>query len=168
MALGITTVERDNDVGGSAFLIFTDGSTRRIQSFASVDDNGAQSGIASNPLVATLVAGGARWKYDSVGAAEVSALLRNGAGDLRELRVLLDPSVVTARYLMLFDTITLPTLGALPDWRALIPPAGAASESWPGGDFEFTTGCYAMISTTIDTLTASAADGFFHARGREA
>lgn len=168
MALGITTVERANDVGEQPFLIFTDPSTRRIQTFAFVDEDGAHAGIAGNPFIVSAEAAAVRWKYDTAGAAEAGALLRTGAGDIRELRVLLDPSVVAVRYLMLFDTTTPPTLAAVPDWRGLIPAAGEASESFPGGEFEFTTGCYAMISTTLPTLTVSAADAFFHVRGLEA
>jgi hypothetical protein len=168
MALGITTVERANDVGEQPFLIFTDGSTRRIQTFAFVDEDGAHAGIAGNPFIVSVESGPVRWKYDTAGAAEAGAQLRTGAGDIRELRALLDPSVVAVRYLMLFDLAAPPTLGAVPDWRGLIPAAGEMSESFPGGEFAFTLGCYAMISTTLPTLTVSAADGFFHVRGLEA
>ncbi len=170
MALGITTVERDNDVGGQTFLIFTDGSTRRIQSFAVVDEDGAQSGIAGVPFVVgvegTVTLGaGTPWSHDTTGTAVNGALMRSGSGALRELRVLLDPTVVNVRYLLLFDTITLPINGAVPDWRGIIPPAGEMSESFPSGEFAFTTGCYGMISSSIDTLTTTTAEAYFHARG---
>jgi hypothetical protein len=164
MALTIDTVGRDNEVAGQTFLVLLDGSSRRIQTFAVVDENGAQSGIAGAPFVVSIEAGTA-WASDTAGTAVNGELWRSGAGSLKEVRVLLDPSVVNPRWLMLFDTTTLPVNGATPTWRALIPPAGEISESLPGGEFSFTTGCYAMISSTIDTLTTVGAEAFFHVRG---
>ena len=107
----------------------------------------------------------AAWSHDTVGTAVGSALMRNGAGVLKELRTLLDPSVLTLRYLMLFDANTLPVNGMVPDWRGIIPPAGEMSESLPGGEFAFTTGCYGMISSSVDTLTVAGAEAYFHVRG---
>lgn len=130
------------------------------------DTSNAPFGTAGNP-VNVQSAAGTLWEHDTVGTAVNGALLRAGSGSLSELRVLLDPSVVNVRYLLLYDTATLPVGGAVPKWRGLIPPAGQMSESIPVGKFPFTTGCYAMVSTSVDTLTISGAEAFFHARGEQ-
>lgn len=92
------------------------------------------------------------------GAANVASyVIQNGAGNLKELRVVLDSSIASIRYLMLFRGVTaLPSNGTVPAWVIMIPPLGEASESFPSG-FAYTTGLVAGLSTTHNTLTVATA-----------
>ena len=113
-----------------------------------------------NPLPVTFSAGTVN-KTSTGGTAVASEVIVGAGATLKELRVLLDPSVAAVRYLMLFDAVALPGPGSLPVWRGLVPPAGEMSESWPDG-LVFSTGIVAAISSSIDTLTiVGSGEAFF-------
>jgi len=101
-------------------------------------------------------------QYATGGSAEASAVVVASAAALRELRVVLDPSATTLRYMMLFNATSLPVNGTAPAWRGLVPPSGEMSENWPDG-LDFATGIVVALSETADTLTVAPAEAFFHA-----
>lgn len=119
--------------------------------------------IASpNPLPVSFSSGTIN-TYETGASAEASAQIHNAAADLKELRVILDPSVASIRYLMLFDAASLPINGTAPLWRGLIPPAGEMSETWADG-LPFATGIIAAVSSSADTLTVvPTGEAYFHA-----
>lgn len=76
-------------------------------------------------------------------------------------------------YLMLFDADITPTAGAVPRWRAVVPPEQHISISFSGQDPHnysgalFDKGLVCVLSTTKDTLTATATSaGFFQVHYR--
>lgn len=68
------------------------------------------------------------------------------------------------RYLMLFDATEVPSNGAVPVWRAIVPAEQQASLTFFGNDFNnlaganFKTGIVAALSSTKGTLTVTTAD----------
>lgn len=176
MPLTPGTVGRDNEATGQDFLIFLDGSSRRIQSFAIVDDTGAHAGITGTPLVtsvsntvtvsgtvaisgsvATTSAAETFVRYSSAAAEDSTPDVGTGACELRQLRAILDSTITSTRYLMFFNSTTLPANGTAPVWRVLVPAGGESSESFEKGEMAFTTGLTVALSSTIGTLTVTTA-----------
>lgn len=162
MALTPGIIRRDDEVAGQDFLILSDGSSRRIQPFAPVDDTGAHSGIAANPLVVEVTGSETFVLYSTPAAGEDShANFGTGPCELRQLRCLLAPLVGITRYLMYFDSLTVPANGQDPIWRTIVPASGAASEDFAKGEMAFSTGLSVALSTSIDDLTITSSNEAF-------
>lgn len=77
------------------------------------------------------------------------------------------------RYLMLFDATAVPSNGAVPVWRAVVPAEQQVSVTFVGNDFDnmgganFKTGVVAALSSTKDTLTVTtSSEAYFQAHFR--
>ena len=119
------------------------------------------SGIA-NPLPVSLAAE-TFVRYSTPAAGEDTKLdIGTGACELRQLRVILDPTVTSVRYLMFFNQTGAISPGTDPDWRMVVPIAGEASETFAKGEMAFSTGLSIALSSTYDDLTVTtASEGFF-------
>jgi hypothetical protein len=157
MAFSKKTVLRIDDLSGDSFILMEApaASTEYAQGVVLIDESGNAQGLASSPLIVTTNVGTVVNFYS--GASNVASLaVQASSGVLRQLRVVLDPSVSVARYLLLFNSND--TLGNLEGtatgliWQMVIPPAGEASESFPDG-LAYSTGLQAIISTTHEVLT---------------
>jgi hypothetical protein len=181
MALTPGTIGRDNEGTGQDFLILVDGSSRRIQPFAAVDESGAHSGISTNPFLVSVISTVAAtqsgtWTVTQAGTVTVEeasetfvrystpeagedshANFGSGPCELRQLRCLLEPSVEVVRYLLYFDSLTVPADGTDPIWRTVVPANGAASEDFAKGEMALSTGLSVALSSTIDDLTKTVA-----------
>lgn len=118
--------------------------------------------ITTNPVPVTF-SSGTLVMYATGASAEASAVLASAAASIHELRVVLDPTAVTLRYMMLFNATSLPVNGTSPAWRGLVPSSGEMSESWPDG-LAFATGIVVALSETSDTLTIAPAEAYFHSQ----
>lgn len=114
-------------------------------------------------FVRTTGAAGGAQLYTSA-ALEASAVVKASPGTVSDVRMLVTTGIAAARWLMLFDRITVPVLGTAPVWRALLPNPGAAvaevSDSF-AESLEFATGIAIGISTTEVTYTAAGAEALF-------
>lgn len=153
MAFTKKTVNREDDLSGDSFILMEapSASTEYAQGVVLIDENGNPQGLSSSPLsvkldVGTLV------NFHSGGTNVTNLVCDATGGILYNLRVVLDPSVSVARYLMLFNANSLPADTTVPFWQMVIPPAGEASESFPLG-LVYSTGLTAAISSTHDALT---------------
>lgn len=164
--MAATSLPRTDDADAplSGVKTYNDGASGPHSQAMILEDETQAPINGGNPLPVT-VSAGTVWKYDTAGAAENVIQLHGAAGRLRELRVLLAPTVSSVRWFMLFDSPIAPINGDAPLWRGLAPPAGEASESFPAGIFEYGDTLYIAVSSTHDTLTISGADAFYHARG---
>jgi len=191
VALTPDTILRTDDTIGDVFLTFLDGSARRSQGVALVENLlSTPMGVTGEPLVAALIPGTTIDSSTPVevamttdgyshpvnnyvpltpGSAEVSAIISASPTTLLELRVFLDPTVLVDRWVMLFDASSLPADTAVPLWRAFIRGGSSISESWggaltelPGLDFP-SAGIVAAISSTPNTLTVTGAEAYFQA-----
>jgi hypothetical protein len=183
-------ITRTDDTLGDVFLTFLDGSSRRSQAVALVENLLAQPmGVTGEPLIAALTSGTTvidssspvevAMSLDSfphpvavfgtAGSAVASAVISSTPTDLLELRVILDPTALVGRWVMLFDASSLPADTTVPFWRAFIPGGSSISESWGGELTELpgltfpTTGIVAAISSTPNTLTVTGAEAYFQA-----
>lgn len=96
------------------------------------------------------------------GAAENTREPKSSAGRIFRASVILDPSVPSDRYLMVFDKAAAPVNTDIPVRRRLVPAGGEAGIDLGSYGHELTTGIAVAISTTHDTLTLPAgAEGFF-------
>ena len=182
-----STVQRTAEVGDD-YRTFTNAGVRS-QAVALVDDNGAQSGVTGNallvdpgivaiddstPIDVNIASGIANplpvsltaetfVRYSTPAAGEDSeADIGTGACEVRQLRVILDPTVTNVRYLMFFNSLTVPANATAPVWRMVVPIAGEASETFAKGEMAFATGCSIALSSTHDDLTVTtASEGFF-------
>jgi len=179
-------VTRTDDAAGDAFLTFLDGSGRRSQAVVLVNLAGDPMGVTGTPVV--VATGSNEVLIDSTspvnvniastshthahvisataGSAVANALIYTGVTTLVEFRVLLDPTVSVDRWVMLFDSAT-GVIGDLentaPLWRIFVPAGAEASETWNPSGLEFAVGIIAAVSSTIDTLTLTGAEAYFHA-----
>jgi len=153
MAFAKKTVLRIDDLSGDSFILMEapSGSTEYAQGVVLIDEAGNPQGLASSPIIVTTDIGGTIVNFTTGGTNVADALLHGSAGTLYQLRVVLDPTVSVARYLMLFEAGSIPAPGTAPVWQMVIPPAGEASESFPYG-FAYSS-LYACISSTHGTLT---------------
>jgi hypothetical protein len=160
MAFTKKTVNREDDLSGDSFILMEApaASTEYAQGVVLIDEDGNPQGLTSSPLivepsVGTLV------KFHSGDTNVAGYVCHATSGVLHNIRVVLDPSVSVARYLMLFNDNSIPTS---PDaapvstlnlvWSMVIPPAGEASESFAQG-LAYSTGLTAVISSTHDAYT---------------
>ena len=158
MAFTKKTVNRIDDLSGDSFILMEapTGSTEYAQGVVLIDENGNPAGLTSSPLSVKIDAG-TQVQFHSGNTNVASLVCDATSGILYDLRVVLDPTVSVARYLMLFDANSLPGDTATPIasglvWSMVIPPAGEASESFPAG-LVYSTGLTAVISSTHDALT---------------
>lgn len=100
--------------------------------------------------------------YGSSAAEENANDLAGGAGRLFEVTLILLDTVVSDRYLQVFDALT-PT--GNPVLRALCPAGGQVSIDFGVWGREFSTGITIAISTTLVAYTSPAGnEGVFQAR----
>jgi len=159
MAFAKKTVLRIDDLSGDSFILMEapSGSTEYAQGVVLIDEAGNPQGLASSPLIVTPNVGGTLTKFHSGNTNVTNLVVQAASGTLRDIRVVLDPSVSVARYLMLFNNTSLPGNTASPIaegliWSMVIPPAGEASERFPDG-LAYSAGLVAVISSTHDALT---------------
>lgn len=106
-------------------------------------------------------------RYITGAAAEVSALIKTGAGVVYRAAMLTTAGLASDVILMIFDKAAAPVLGDAPIWRALLntPGGGAIGEVSDGFDPEkplaTTNGIAIGVSTTLGTYTPAGAIGFF-------
>lgn len=182
MPLSPDTVLRTDDASGDTFLTFLDGSSRRVQGIAIVNLNADPMGVTGTPMVVSVsnnvsiddtipidvniaseTHSHTHIQFGTAGAAVASAVLSASPSTLVELRVILDPTATTDRYVMLFDATSLPSNGTVPIWRGFLPGGVELSESWTETGLDFpTNGIVVAISSTIDTLTVTGVEAFFH------
>lgn len=161
MAFTKKTVNREDDLSGDSFILMEapSASTEYAQGVVLIDEDGNPQGLTSSPLSVTLDPGtlvpfhSGNTNVTNLTGGNIDAT----SGVLYDIRVILDPSVSVARYLMLFNRNTLPgnTVTPIADgliWQMVIPPAGEASESFPLG-LAYDTALTAVISSTHDELT---------------
>lgn len=99
-------------------------------------------------------------EYSSA-AAESSVSLHGAPGLLDQ--ILVTNNTATAGYVMLFDATSAPSAGTTPKVRFPLPAdPGAVALDFPKG-IRFSKGCWARISTTVDTLTVSSDGAWFYA-----
>lgn len=153
MAFTKKTVNREDDLSGDSFILMEapTASTEYAQGVVLIDEDGNPQGLASSPLIVTTAPQGTLTTFHSGGANVASFLCDGTGGTLHEIRVILDPSVSVARYLMLFNTNAALSPGDDPIWTLVIPPAGEASESFAFG-LTYSTGLTAAISQDHDDL----------------
>lgn len=158
MAFTKKTVNRIDDLSGDAFILMEapTASSEYAQGVVLIDENGNPAGLSSSPLSVKLDVG-TPTKFHSGNTNVTNFVCDATAGTLYDLRVVLDPAVSVARYLLLFDANSLPGDTATPIasgliWSMVIPPAGEASESFALG-LAYSTGLTAVISSTHDALT---------------
>lgn len=158
MAFAKKTVLRIDDLSGDSFILMEapSGSTEYAQGVVLIDEAGNPQGLASSPLITTPSVG-TIVKFHSGNTNVTNLVVQAASGSLRDIRVVLDPSVSVARYLMLFNNTSLPGDTATPItdgliWSMVIPPSGEASESFPDG-LAYSAGLVAVISSTHDALT---------------
>jgi hypothetical protein len=191
VALTPDIILRTDDTIGDVFLTFLDPSSRRSQAVALVENLLATPmGVTGEPLIAALVPGTTIDSSTPVeiaittdgfphpvtnyvpltpGSAEVSAVISTTPTTLLELRVILDPTALVDRWVMLFDASSLPVDTTEPLWRGYLPGGSSISESW-GGEFTElpglpfpSTGIVAAVSSTPNTLTVTGAEAYFQA-----
>lgn len=157
MAFTKKTVNREDDLSGDSFILMEapTGSTEYAQGVVLIDENGNPQGLTSSPLSVTIDAG-TQVKFHSGNTNVTSFVCHATSGTLYDLRIILDPTVLVVRWLMLFDANSVPLDTANPIgsglvWQIMVPPAGESSESFPLG-LEYTTGLTAVISSTHDAL----------------
>lgn len=157
MAFTKKTVLRTDDLSGDSFILMEapTGSTEYAQGVVLIDELGNPQGLASSPLIVTTNVGTVINFYS--GAANVASwVVQGSSGVLHQIRVVLDPTVLVARYLLLFNSndtlVNLEGTATNLIWQMVIPPAGEASESFPQG-LVYGTGLQAILSTTHETLT---------------
>lgn len=91
-----------------------------------------------------------------------SAVISDKPAFLYSLQVI--NNVATLRYVMIFDSATVPADGAHPVWRGVLPISGELNLSWDGSDHAnfagapFENGISVAVSSTKDTLTVTSAD----------
>lgn len=183
MPLTPDTVLRTDDAAGDSFLTFLTGGGDRAQGVAVVNLNGDPMGVTGTPMVvsvsnnvavddstpidvniASTTHAHTHVVYGTAGAKVASAVISAVPATLVELRVVMDPLSTADRWLMLFDASSLPADTAVPIWRSYLPGGSGIGESWGDIGLPFpTTGIVAAISSTADTLTVTAAEGYFHA-----
>jgi len=158
MAFTKKTVNREDDLSGDSFILMEapTASTEYAQGVVLIDEDGNPQGLTSSPLSVTIDAG-TQVPFHSGNTNVTNFVCDATSGILYDLRVVLDPTVSVARYLMLFNANSLPGDTATPIasgliWSMVIPPAGEASESFPLG-LAYSTGLTAVISSTHDALT---------------
>lgn len=155
MAFTKKTVLRIDDLSGDSFILMEapTGSTEYAQGVVLIDEDGNPQGLASSPLLVAPTTTGTITQFHSGGSNVTDFSCDATGGTLYNIRVILDPSVSVARYLMLFNTNSgTPADTTVPFWQMVIPPAGEASESFPAG-LTYSTGLHAVISSTHDDLT---------------
>lgn len=180
MAFAKKIVNRSDDpVAGDDFILqeAPSGSSEYAQGVVTIDDSGNPSGITANPLktsiVGTVTVAEAAETFESYSSpvtgedskADVAQAAGKGTSpcEIRQIRCILDPSVAATRYLLFFDSLTVPADGTtLPIWRMVIPVGGEASETFVKGELAFATGLSIALSSTVNQkLVTSASEGFF-------
>jgi len=158
MAFVKKTVLRTDDLSGDSFILMEApaASTEYAQGVVLIDESGNPQGLASSPLI-TQASVGTLVRFHSGNTDVTNYVCHSTGGTLHDIRVVLDPTVSVARYLMLFNRNTLPgdtadPIGSNLIWSMVIPPAGEASESFPAG-LAYSAGLTAVISSTHDALT---------------
>jgi hypothetical protein len=163
MAFSKKTVLRIDDLSGDSFILMEapTASTEYAQGVVLIDEDGNPQGLTSSPLSVKIDAG-ALTQFHSGDDNVTNFVCDSSSGSLYDIRVVLDPSVSVARYLMLFDANAAPSSPLLTPqstggliWSMVIPPAGEASESFPLG-LAYTAGLTACISSTHDDYTVVA------------
>lgn len=96
-------------------------------------------------------------KFKSSGLVDSLVDIATGSCQLRQVRAILDPTIGVNRYLMFFNSTTLPSNGTAPDWWMLLPKNGEASEDIKKDELDFSTGCTFAVSSTLATLTITTA-----------
>jgi hypothetical protein len=160
MAFTKKTVNREDDLSGDSFILMEapTASTEYAQGVVLIDEDGNPQGLASSPLLVAPTTIGTTTPFHSGGANVTGFVCDSTGGSVYDIRVVLDPSVSVARYLMFFNVNSLPvTPSSTPFWTMVIPPAGEASESFPRG-LAYSTGLTAVISSTHDVLTVVTSD----------
>lgn len=163
MAFTKKTVNREDDLSGDSFILMEapTASTEYAQGVVLIDENGNPQGLSSSPLSVKIDAG-TLTQFHSGDNNVATFVCDATSGTLYDIRVVLDPSVSVARYLMLFDATSAPTSPSTTPqsvdgliWSMMIPPAGEASESFSLG-LAYTSGLTACISSTHDDYTVVA------------
>lgn len=153
MALTKVTVRRAAVTdAGTDFLTLEDGSSRVAQAVGVVDENGDHTGIFGNPVITQEVFGPTT-RAQSGSAAVASWILATAATRLQDLRCIMAPGTTNARWLLFFNSTTVPVDTTVADWGMLVPAAGQASESFGEIGLGFDTGLTVVLSSTPAALT---------------
>lgn len=139
-------VTRTDDASGDTFATFDNDAGRKVQ------------GVAIDVEVQ-----GELLAWANTGAAAENTNIAKGTpGRVFVAEVVLDPSVVVDRYLMVFNKASAPVNTDIPVFRALVPAGGQAGIDRGLLGRELTLGVSVAISTTAGVLTLPAvAEGFF-------
>lgn len=133
-----------------------------------LDQAGRLAGLSPSPaenlrvLVRELFDSGLPLNIHSRGVLTNSIIVKPTAGYLLGLTA--NSTNVAAQYILLFDSATVPSNGAIPTTSFTVPLAShlAVYFNTPGRAFQ--TGIVACNSTTAATLTIGAADTYFDAQ----
>jgi len=149
------------DEGGQRLIWTGDEEAPYVKVVNSIDD----------PVVISPVEGGTAVIFYR-GTATQQVAIATGAVKVRQVRAILEASVVTDRFFMIFDAAAPVANGATPVWQALVPGglttvtthAEAGDDFEPIGGLALTDGFVLAISTTPGTLTLpGVADTYFEA-----
>lgn len=149
-----STVQRTAESGDDFRTLETAGV--KSQGVAVTGNAGEHIGISGAPLV-TRRDFETYTRFKSAGFVDSLANVIGSGGQLRQLRAILDPTVTATRYLMAFDSATLPANGTAPEWWILLPAAGEASETLEAAELLLATGITFGVSSTPATLTVTTA-----------
>lgn len=141
-----STVTRTDDPVGDTFATFDK------------DDGSKAQSVVIDPEVQgeTVL-----WAQTGNAAAE-QASIKAAPGRFFSAAVVLDPTVVSDRYLMVFNKASAPVNNDVPVLRALVPAGGAASIDLGIYGRDMLTGIAVAISTTPEDLTLpGSGEGFF-------
>lgn len=143
-----TDVIRTNDpTGGDQFKVYDDTSTAPLKVQAVANDPDVMGRVLS-------------W-YSSAASAEETASVSGNPGAVFKADVVLDSSVTADRWLMVFDVVGAPPVGATPILRARVSGGFASIELGIYGR-EVAAGVSVALSTTPGTLTLpGAGEGYF-------
>lgn len=92
-----------------------------------------------------------------------SAVISDKPAFLYDMQVISN-NTTDERYLMLFDSTTVPANGAVPVWRAVVPAEQQVSANFVGNDFanfggaNFQTGIAVALSSTKNVLNVTTSD----------
>jgi hypothetical protein len=148
MPLTATSLKRSVDPSGSDIKVLDDGASKMIQAMALMDDTAVHAGIQTNPLrilPPTL-------SRSNSTALENSRVVKVTAGVLYEVAVVLDPTVVSDRYVHVLNQTIAPAGGETPVYRELVEAGKSLRILIPTG-LVCSSGIVVGVSTTILTHT---------------
>lgn len=132
-----TTVTRTDDPSGDDFATYDKDAGAKVQAVAL--DAEVQGEILS-------------WDVSSA-SAETNRVSKASEGRVFSAAAVLDPSVLSDRYLMVFNKATAPANNDVPILRALLPAGGQASIDLGVYGLAVPDGIAVAVSTTANLLT---------------